>query len=61
VDSRLVNQKQQAGPQRVIQFGSDEFKQLASRLAKENRQGSVALRGEVMLEVDGEAILIRDK
>ena len=61
VDSRLVNQKSQAEPQRVVQFGSDEFKQLASRLAKENRQGSVALRGEVMLEVDGEAILIRDK
>jgi Ca-activated chloride channel homolog len=61
VDSRLVNQKQQAEPQRVIQFGSDEFKQLASRLARENRQGSVALYGEVMLEVDGEAILIREK
>ena len=61
VDSRLVNQKQDAEPQRVVQFGSDEFKQLASRLAQKNRQGSVALRGEVMLEVDGEAILIRDK
>jgi hypothetical protein len=61
VDSRLVNKEKQAEPQRVVQFGSDEFKQLASRLAQENRQGSVALRGEVMLEVDGEAILIRDK
>lgn len=61
VDSRLVNKEKQAEPQRVVQFGSDEFKQLAERLAKDNRQGSVALRGEVMLEVDGESILIREK
>jgi len=59
VDSRLVNKEKQAEPQRVVRFGSDEFKQLASRLAKENRQGSIALQGDVMMDIDGEAVLVK--
>jgi len=59
VDSRLVTQPQQTTPSRVIEFGSREYFELARRLARENRQGSIALSGDILLMVDGEPVLIK--
>jgi len=59
IDSNLVGQEEQAEPTRVIAFGSREFFDLAQRLARENRQGSIAMRGDILLEVDGESVLIK--
>jgi Ca-activated chloride channel family protein len=58
VDSRLIGNPAEARPRRVVRFGSEEFRALAERLAREGRQGSVALRGDILLLVDGEPILI---
>ena len=60
IDSRLVDQNDRAKPRRVIEFGSDEFMQLARRLASANRQGSIMMRGEVILVVDGQPVLVRN-
>jgi Ca-activated chloride channel family protein len=57
VDSALVNQSD--SPKRVVEIGSAEFRRLAERLAKEGRQGCVALNGEILLKVDGETVLVR--
>jgi Ca-activated chloride channel homolog len=59
VDSRLVHEENTAQPRRVIKFGSDEFLELARRLAREDRQGSIAFRGDVLMTVDGEPVLIQ--
>lgn len=59
VDSRLVTKEAEVQPKRVIEFGSKEFIELAEKLARENRQGSIALRGDVLLVVDGEPVLIK--
>ncbi|HWE38382.1 MAG TPA: VIT and VWA domain-containing protein [Isosphaeraceae bacterium] len=59
VDSRLLNAAPEAGHPRVISFGSDEFRELTERLAREGRQGSIALRGDILLQVDGRPVLIR--
>jgi len=60
VDSRLVNKKQsQIKPDNVIEFGTDEFFEFTDRLAKQNRQGSIAVRGDVVLLVDGKTWLIK--
>ena len=60
VDSRLVDHADLGGPHRVVEFGSEEFLELAHRLARENRQGSIMMRGEILLLVDGQAILVRN-
>ena len=57
VDSRLVT-NEEIKPKRVIEFGSDEFIDLARKLARENRQGSIALGGDILLLVDGEPVLV---
>jgi len=59
VDSRLVNQRTEVKPARVIEFGSEEFMKLVRRLAGKNRQGCVALGGDVLLLFDGEPVLIK--
>jgi len=59
VDSRLVSRDKEVKPTKVIEFGSQEFYQLALRLAHAGRQGSISLRGDILLEVDGEPILVR--
>ena len=60
VDSRLIKKESQIKPKKIIEFGSKEFLELAQKLARQNRQGSIALRGEVLLLVDGESVLIRN-
>jgi hypothetical protein len=59
VDSRLVNNESEVKPKKVIEFGSEEFIELAQKLAKANRQGSIALRGDILLMVEGEPILVK--
>ena len=61
VDSRLVDQADRGSAQRVVEFGSQEFLDLAHRLARQNRQGSLMMRGEILLEIDGQSILVRNK
>lgn len=59
VDSRLVASGTEVRPARVVTFGSDEFRALAAKLAREGRQGSIALRGDILMLVDGETVLIK--
>jgi Ca-activated chloride channel family protein len=59
VDSRLVNNESEVKPKKIIEFGSEEFIELAQKLAKANRQGSIALHGDILLMVEGEPILVR--
>ena len=59
IDSRLVENEKNVRPSRVIEFGSDEFRALAQRLAGEGRSGCVALRGDVLLMVDDQPVLVK--
>jgi len=59
IDSNLVGREQQTKPARVIAFGSKEFFDLAEQLARENRQGSIAMSGDILLEVGGQTVLIQ--
>jgi Ca-activated chloride channel family protein len=59
VESLLVENEEEITPKKVIEFGSKEFIELAQKLARENRQGSIALKGDVLLLVDGEPVLIK--
>ena len=58
VDSRIVSKETSITPKKTITFGSAEFRELAERLAKDNRQGCVALSGDILLEVDGDVLLV---
>ena len=59
VDSRLVTKERELRPEKVIEFGSKEFRELAYRLAGEGRQGTIALRGDILMVVDSEPVLIK--
>ncbi|MBA7694182.1 hypothetical protein ES703_102789 [subsurface metagenome] len=59
VDSRVVENEAELKPKKVIEFGSKEFIELAHKLAAENRQGSIAFTGDILLLVDGEVVLVR--
>jgi Ca-activated chloride channel family protein len=59
VDSRLVANGSEVRAERVIAFGSEEFRALAAKLAREGRQGSIALHGDILMLVDGKPVLIK--
>ena len=59
MESVLVDSEAQVKPTKVIEFGSKDFIELAQKLARVNRQGSIALGGDVLLLVDGESVLIK--
>jgi len=59
VEGLLVEKESEVTPKKVIEFGSKEFLELAQKLAIENRQGSIALSGDVLMLVDGEPVLVK--
>jgi len=59
VDSRVVERENTARPDKVVEFGSEEWRRLAERLASENRQGTLSLRGDVLMMVDSELVLVK--
>jgi len=59
VDSRLTNKGPDVKPDCVIEFGSEAYFKLAERLANQGRQGSIAFDADVLLWIDGDAVLIK--
>jgi hypothetical protein len=51
--------KSERAPDRIIEIGSTEFGRLVDELAADNRQGLLALRGELLLEHRGQIVLVR--
>ena len=44
---------------KTVEIGSTEFSRLVDELAADNRQGLLALRGELLLEHRGQIVLVR--
>lgn len=57
IDSRLVSAE--AKPRSVVEFGSEQFHALVRRLAEEGRAGTISLRGDILLMVDDQPVLVR--
>ena len=58
VDSRVVEREKAITSPKVVEYGSEEFARLMRRLA-EGRQGTVSLGGDVLMVIDGEAVLVK--
>ncbi len=58
VDSRVIDEARTIKPTRVITFGSEAYSTLVERLAADGRNGCVALKGDIVMVVDGETILV---
>ena len=58
IDSRVADREHE--PDLTVEFGSEQFRRLLRRLAEEGRQGTMALHGEILIEVDGEAVLVHN-
>ena len=59
VDSRIVDEPEKMVAKRTIEFASDEYMQLAERLAKEGRAAILRLPGDILLLLDGATVLIK--
>ncbi|MFG0275302.1 MAG: VWA domain-containing protein [Phycisphaerales bacterium] len=59
IDSRLASRELDLAPDEVVEFGSEAHGQLVERLAREGRQALLALVGDMLIEVDGRAVLVR--
>ncbi|MHC4220094.1 MAG: hypothetical protein ACYSU7_16740, partial [Planctomycetota bacterium] len=60
IDSRLISVHEFIQPHEVLMIGSPQHTQLLRRLAGEGRQGVLSLSGEILIEVDGRAVLVTD-
>jgi Ca-activated chloride channel homolog len=58
VDAKLLEQEQ-AKPDLVVEFGSEEYTKLVDELAKEELAGVMAMIGDVYLLKDGRKVLIK--
>jgi Ca-activated chloride channel family protein len=60
IDARLIPVYDKIRPDEVLMIGSPAHTSLLRRLAGEGRQGVLSLKGEILLEVDGRAVLVKD-
>jgi len=59
VDSAVVEKATDVKPHQVIEFGSPAYHTLVTHLTAQNRQGTVALAGEILMVVEGKTVLIK--
>ncbi len=59
VDGRVASGEKPARAARTVEFGSAEFAKLVEALARDNRQGAVALGGELVVKVGDEVVLVK--
>jgi len=57
IDGGAINDDR-VQPDRTVAIGSPEFMQLVDKLVARNRQGNLAMSGEILLRVDGKNILV---
>jgi hypothetical protein len=60
IDSRLIAGKQTIAHDRVVKFGSPEYRVLIDRLIEEHRQSVLAVKGAKLLLIGGERVLVLD-
>lgn len=60
VDSRLALKTGYGEADTIVEFGSDNYRKLLNRLISENRQGVLSLNGDILLEIDGKTVLVRN-
>jgi Ca-activated chloride channel family protein len=62
VDSQAVAAgaaRQEVKADRVVTVGTPEFDELVDRLVKDNRNGALAMPGDLLLQVDGKNVLVK--
>ena len=64
IDSRSISSAEQGkvvepASIRTVEFGSREYFELVDRLVGENRQATLSMPGEILLNVDGENVLVK--
>ena len=57
----VLNTKKNLTPDVTIEFGSKDYDALIATLAKEKRMNALSLQGEILLEVDGKLVLVRNE
>jgi Ca-activated chloride channel family protein len=58
IDSQTVEAEKSVEPDETIAFGSDEYFALLQKFVDQNRQGVLAVSGEILLRVDNKNVLI---
>jgi len=61
LDSRLLNKDEAPKATRTVNFGTGEFFDILDQLAENNRQGCIALNGDILLRLNGENLLLTTK
>jgi Ca-activated chloride channel family protein len=59
VDSRLVSKESEIKPAKVVEFATPEYFEIVTKLVVANQQASIARQGDILLMVDGEAVLVK--
>ena len=56
MDSRLLPKEKTLKADQVVEFGTAEYERMLDRFISEGRQGCLALRGDILMDVDGRVV-----
>jgi len=59
-DQALAEGEERPEPDEVVEFGTDRYFEIASRLVSQSRQGLIAIPGEVEIWLEGARVLVKN-
>jgi hypothetical protein len=60
IDSQIVAQQKELAADRTVAYGSPEHLRILNALVSQNRQGVLSLDGDIMIEFEGQNILVKN-
>jgi len=60
IDSQIVAQKKDLAADRTVEYGSPEHLRILHALVSQNRQGVLSLDGDIMIEFEGQNVLVKN-
>lgn len=61
IDGSLIANRIRLEADRTVKFGTPEFTALLDVLVKQNRQGALAVRGDILIRVNNQTVLVKNE
>ena len=61
IEGRLISDKRELKADRIVQYGTEAYAAVLDTLIKQGRQGAIARKGDILLEINGKNVMVQNR
>ena len=61
IEGRLISGKRELKADKTVQYGTEAYVAMLDTLIQQGRQGAIARKGDILLEINGKNVLVRNR